>query len=163
MRVAVLTRFGHVTGGIETYLETVLPGLAERGHHVDVWHEAPLAADRRPLVTHAGISVTPIGRSADAVEQTVREIQRRRTEVVFSQSIDDVRVERRIASLAPTIVLLHAYYGACISGYKTFQFPRGCPCERALGPGCLVRYHARHCGGWSPMSMVRSYNLQRAR
>ena len=61
------------------------------------------------------------------------------------------------------LVLLHAYHGTCISGSKAFGFPSPQVCTRALGPGCLVNYLPRRCGGWSPLTMVSGYVEQRRR
>ena len=61
------------------------------------------------------------------------------------------------------LVLLHAYHGTCISGSKAFGFPSPQICTRPLGPGCLVNYLPRRCGGWSPLTMVSGYVEQRRR
>jgi glycosyltransferase involved in cell wall biosynthesis len=36
-------------------------------------------------------------------------------------------------------------------------------CTREFGPGCLLHYYPRRCGGWSPVTMFRQYELQHTR
>jgi len=65
--------------------------------------------------------------------------------------------------VAPGVIFAHDYHGTCISGTKTIRAPTARCCERTFGPSCLVQYYPRHCGGWSPVTMVQLYGLQRAR
>ncbi len=162
MRIAIPTRYAHAVGGVETYLECVLPLLAGAGHDVKVWNEFDTVAGGRSVVP-AGVPIGRLGPSSGAVEHGLADIAAWKPDVVFSQGIAAVDAERRLQATAPMVVLLHAYHGACISGNKMHAFPAPAPCSRELGPGCLLRYHVRRCGGWSPVTMVASYREQRLR
>lgn len=162
MKIAIPTRYAHAVGGVETYLECILPALAASGHDVKVWHELDTVAGSRGVVP-AGVPVGRLGPSRDAIERGLADIAAWKPDVVFSQGIAAVDAERRLQAAAPMVVLLHAYHGACISGNKMHAFPAPEPCSRELGPGCLLRYHVRRCGGLSPITMVSSYREQRLR
>jgi len=68
-----------------------------------------------------------------------------------------------VLDIAPAVFFAHNYYGTCISGAKTFKTPVVTPCGRRFGWQCLAHYYPRRCGGWSPVTMVRQYRLQRKR
>jgi glycosyltransferase involved in cell wall biosynthesis len=152
LRIAVATRFLNRAGGIETYLESVLPGLAAQGHNLSVWHEFPLASGDESFVP-ASIPTHLLGVDRMTVSP----------DVVFLHGLSDPSLEARLSDAAPLVIFLHAYDGTCVSGTKTHSFPAPHACARALGPGCLVRYFPLRCGGWSPLTMVRSYGRQRER
>ena len=159
MRIAVATRFAQAVGGVETYLGATLPGLVSRGHDVRVWHEFGLT-EGGELMVPSDISMRPLGTNT---EGALASISAWPPDVVFLNGLSEPAIEERLGRIAPMLVLLHAYHGTCISGSKAFSFPTPQVCTRALGPGCLVNYLPRHCGGWSPVTMVSSYVRQRRR
>lgn len=162
MRIAVPTRFAHRVGGVETYLETVLPALARRGHDVKVWYEFDVPPGSHSCIPD-NVARTQLHSTSGNLNVALEDLASWRPDVIFSQGIAHIAAERRMQSIAPFVVLMHAYHGACISGTKMHGFPSPQPCSRALGPGCLVRYHVRRCGGWSPVTMLTSYADQRLR
>ena len=159
MRIAVATRFAHTVGGVETYLGAALPGLVSRGHDVRVWHEFGLT-EGAELMVPPEIPVRSLDADTDSALST---ISAWRPDVVFLNGLSEPAIEERLGRIAPMLVLLHAYHGTCISGSKAFSFPSPQVCTRALGPGCLVNYLPRRCGGWSPLTMVSGYVEQRRR
>jgi glycosyltransferase involved in cell wall biosynthesis len=159
LKIAIATRFLYRAGGVETYLEHVLPALVARGHEVRVWHEfAPEPGAVRMLPET--IIAAPIGKPSDAAFQQAAAWQ---PDTVFLHGLSSVALEERFAAIAPTVVFQHAYHGTCISGTKTHSFPATTPCSRTLGPGCLLQYYPRRCGGWHPLSMLNAYGEQRRR
>jgi glycosyltransferase involved in cell wall biosynthesis len=161
VRIAVATRFVHRVGGVETYLAGVLPALADRGHEVAVWHEFDVPSDSTAFVP-AQMGTYRI-RTPGGASDVLDDLAAWRPELVFSQGMADVTSEKRLRTIAPTVAVMHDYRGACISGTKLHAFPVPRPCTRALGPGCLTRYHALRCGGWSPVTMATEYAEQRQR
>lgn len=162
MKIAVATRFVGRAGGVETYLEAVLPSLASRGHDVSVWHEFPALAQGDRIVP-AGIPSHYLGTGADGVSRAVAMLDASRPGLIFLHGLSSPAIEAMLASVAPLVVLLHAYDGTCVSGTKTHSFPASHVCSRPLGPGCLLRYYPRRCGGLSPLTMFTSYSRQRQR
>ena len=139
--------------------EGVLPALAARGHAVKVWHEINLPAGVRPLIG-AGVQRQRLGSSTADVRSALLDMRRWQPDVVFSQGIARPSAELEMMAIAPFVSVLHAYQGTCISGFKTHGFPTPTTCRQSLGPACLLQFHARRCGGWSPVTMARDYVTQ---
>lgn len=162
LRIAIPTRFVHGVGGVETYLEGVLPALLSRGHTLKLWHEFDRPPGVASLVPQT-VDVGRLGPTPEAALGAVADIAAWKPDVIFSQGLSRLDSEQRLLPLAPLVVVLHAYHGTCISGHKMHGVPTPRPCTRTLGPGCLVRFHARRCGGLSPLTMVRDFVEQRGR
>src|SRR6478735_6488761 len=60
LRIAVVSSFSHSVGGVETYLESLLPKLVERRHTVGLWHEYAAPSSSRSIVP-AGVQTCHIG------------------------------------------------------------------------------------------------------
>jgi glycosyltransferase involved in cell wall biosynthesis len=156
MKVAVVTRFIHRAGGVETYLESVLPALTRRGHEVTVWYEYAAAIGTTRIVPDT-IPSHEIG-AGGAVASIPKNV-----DVIFLHGLSEPALEDNLQSIAPLVVFLHAYNGTCVSETKSYAFPRPAVCSRSLGVGCLVRYFPRRCGGLNPFTMMTSYSRQRDR
>lgn len=160
MRIAVAAHTRGRVGGVETYLATVIPALARAGHDVSCWFETDGAASEPILRADEGVTSW----TADAGEATaLNGLRAWRPDLVFAHGVADVAHERALLDVAPAVLFAHSYYGTCISGSKLRQWPATQTCTRRFGPACLLQYHARRCGGWSPVSMTRQYRLQQSR
>jgi glycosyltransferase involved in cell wall biosynthesis len=158
MRVAVVARTTERRGGIETYLEMILGGLAARGHALlllceDAAGPGEPLIDVPPAVTLIEQPDAPRGAVAGALRQWG-------PDVVFSQGLLSPDRERECLAVAPVIFLAHTYHGTCISGRKMFQLPVETPCHRRFGRACLFLYLPRRCGGLSPATMIAEYRRQ---
>jgi glycosyltransferase involved in cell wall biosynthesis len=155
VRIAVVTRNGRVVGGVETYLDTVIPRLEAAGHEISLFCERD-----------APFSLQAIGHSANAPTSCVTEmgaarsfesLRRWQPDLIYSHGLDDIEMEARAHSLGPAIVFAHDYGATGISGTKTFAFPASSPCMRRLGAGCVANLYPRRCGGVSPLSMFADF------
>ena len=148
-------------GGVETYLDALVPALHARGHAVALIAERDAPTDRalirRPASVPAWVAET-MGR--DAALAALREWG---PDVVLVNNVDDALLERGLQQAAPSVFFSHAYYGTCVSGRKMHGFPRPVPCGRRLGVACLALYFPRRCGGLNPVTMLRSYHEQHRR
>jgi glycosyltransferase involved in cell wall biosynthesis len=157
MRIAVATRTLARVGGVEAYVERSAQGLVAAGHDVCVF---PEDGARRA----GGLDVEawmPRSRSGASLAAAVRDYG---PDVLVTHGLDDPGLEAVLATtIRPSVFFAHAYHGTCISGAKAHSWPGVRPCTRTLGPGCLVRYHARRCGGLNPVTMVREYHRQLGR
>jgi len=157
MRILITTVSGGFVGGIETYIQAVVPYLRELGHEVGVMCQvAPEPEIVRRLMSSAGIECwsTPI---------SLRQIEDWRPDVVYSQGLSDAELESQITKRFPTVLYAHAYHGTCISGTKCFAHRNFEPCRRRLGPMCLAYYFPFGCGGRNPLTMLAFYRQQRRR
>jgi glycosyltransferase involved in cell wall biosynthesis len=159
-RVAIVSHSRARVGGVETYLASVVPALRRAGYEVGCWFETA-GADADPVIAPDDGVMSWVA-SADS-DHGVAGLAAWKPDVVYGHGVVSPAHERATMQLAPAVFFAHSYYGACISGTKSFKFPVMRPCERALGPGCLAQYYPRGCGGWSPLTLARQYRLQRDR
>ena len=150
MRIAVTNHHRQLTGGTESYLNGVIPELANRGHEVALWHEAS--------VSSGAASINSPEHSTD-----FRSLAPWRPELIFNHGLQSPERELSLSAIAPVIHFAHNYHGTCISGEKTHKFPSPASCRRTLGPACLLHYLPHRCGGLDPLVMLRDYGIQSAR
>ena len=159
-RVAIVSHSRARVGGVETYLASIVPALLRSGHEVGCWFEtAGIGADS---VLDPDDGVESWVASADS-DRGLADLAAWKPDVVYGHGVVSPAHERATMRLAPAVFFAHSYYGACVSGTKSFRFPVLRPCNRTLGPGCLAQYYPRRCGGWSPITLARQYQLQRER
>jgi len=160
MRIAIAAHSARRVGGVEQYLADVVPALVRAGHDVACWFETE-DADHSPILDRGGL--VPTWTASRTPELGVPALREWRPDVVYAHGVADAAVERALIGVAPAVLFAHSYYGTCISGTKTLQTPAPHCCDRTFGRACLLQYYPRRCGGWSPVTMVRRYGLQRAR
>lgn len=159
MRIAVVTQSRDRVGGVEAYLQAVLPALAAR--HVVAFVSASTATtERGAVVLPAGVPALVMDPAHGDPLQPVRSWN---PDLVFAHGLDNAVVEAELLSVAPTVIVEHTYTGTCISSSKTMMWPAPVQCERSFGPVCLALYFPRKCGGVSPLTMVTLYRTQSAR
>jgi glycosyltransferase involved in cell wall biosynthesis len=162
MRILIATTHCGIVGGVETYLQAVLPALGARGHEVALLYEHP--ADAAAEAVDARTSGPPAWRvREDDLPAALAPVAAWRPDVVYLQGLEAPAVEEALADRFPTVLFAHNYHGACISGTKRYAFPVARPCGRTFGAACLLHYYPRRCGGLSPRTMVREYRRQRRR
>ena len=161
MRIALVTHVRSKVGGTETYIEQLAAGLTDAGHDIALWHEVDGGGDRGPIKLPAG-SPSWSG-EALGMPRALEGLRSWRPDVLFSHTVSTPEVEASLLRLAPTVMFVHAYHGACISGSKSRLSPVRMPCERPLGRPCLLHYYPRRCGGWNPVTLARRYALETRR
>lgn len=159
MRVAVLTWTDRRAGGVESYLEAVLPALAATGQNIGFWHEVSEPEDRPAIALPPGIERRACGNRGAAIAA----LRSWNPDVVISNGLADARLELDLAEVAPLVLVAHNYHGTCISGTKCWSVPVRQPCSRTFGVACLGLYYPRRCGGLSPVTMTRLYARSRLR
>jgi len=160
MRIAVAAHSSRRVGGVEQYLAAAVPALVRAGHDVACWFETD-EGDHLPILDR-GTAVTT-WTAARTREHAVPALREWRPDVIYVQGVANVAIEDALLGVAPSVLFAHSYYGTCISGTKTVQTPSPHACARTFGPACLLHYYPRRCGGWSPVTLLRRYELQRTR
>jgi glycosyltransferase involved in cell wall biosynthesis len=152
MRVLVANDGFRDAGGVQSYLDVVLPGLAARGHTIATLHPRIGAAPPVSAPPFEMFSIEDAG-----TEAAFARVSKWHPDVCFSHNMWYLDVERRLLALAPTVKFMHGYFGTCISGQKSFGWPRSSPCQRVFGAGCLAAYYPRHCGGLNFRNFLGQY------
>ena len=161
MRIAIVTSYSRKAGGAEGYLDRVIGELRAAGHHIALLAEFDAPADRAPIRVPAdgpAWCATTLG-----WEAALKSLRDWRADIVFSQGLDDPAREAQAIEMAPAVFFAHAYRGCCISGAKSFAFPKLRPCSRRLGSACLFHFYPHRCGGLSPLTALSDFRRESQR
>lgn len=162
MRILIATSHRGLWGGVERYLQSVIPGLMQRGHSLGLLYEYPLDSKERALDSQAAGVPCWCAREM-GLESTMRSIHSWAPELVYCHGLDDPSLEGSLLKSLPVALYAHSYFGTCVSSRKCFSWPRLEPCGRRLGASCLLHYFPRRCGGLDPATMWRLYQIQSQR
>jgi len=159
MRILIATSNRIVVGGVETYLEALLPRLLVSGHELAIVHEEATIPGRE-TIDQPGGGVTTWSVAELGGEGAKRAFDQWKPDVVYSHGLRGADLESHLIENYPVVLYAHNYYGTCVSGRKCHSFPRATPCGRTFGPGCMVQYYPRRCGGLDPGTMWRMFQRQ---
>jgi glycosyltransferase involved in cell wall biosynthesis len=145
-------------GGVQTYLEAIVPGLASRGHDI-----AMLYLDHVPGMPSPGSrDVRPhFSVARDGLDATMAAVARWQPQICYSNHMRDLGVDRHLLAIAPVVKFMHGYTGTCVSGQKMFGMPVPKPCHRKLGAACVALYLPRRCGGLNVLKIPGLYRWAR--
>lgn len=161
MRVAVLARNRRKGGGVESYLDGIIPELLKLGHDVAFISEVEGPLDREQIPLPEGVPAWAFSESG--AEDALRILRAWKPDVIYAHSFFDPALEARTLEVAPSVFFAHVYHGTCISGSKTLSSPTARPCTRRFGWPCLLQYYPNRCGGLSPLTMFSEFQRQHAR
>src|SRR5215216_287195 len=161
MRIAIAYSNRRKVGGIEAYLARVMPELSRLGYTLAFWHEVEGPDYREQIGLPCG---APIWSVSDlGTERALAVLREWHPDLIYSHGLLDPKLESEMLKVAPAVFFAHGYYGTCISGGKAFKYPVAKPCDRRFGWQCLLQYYPHRCGGLSPMTLFKLYNLQSKR
>jgi glycosyltransferase involved in cell wall biosynthesis len=163
MRIAVINYTSRRIGGVETYLEAVLPLLQQRGHELAFWAETDVPFHRPAIALPSETKFWLAKRGDRGLRDSVDQLRQWRPDVLYIHKLDRPSIEEQMREIAPVLFFAHDFHGTCVSGNKAFAFPTRTPCHRCLGVACLAYYYPRRCGGLNPYTMFRLYFKQRRR
>jgi glycosyltransferase involved in cell wall biosynthesis len=156
MRILVATTHRAIVGGVETYLRDLLPHLRRLGHAVALLSEQ-VAHPSQPAIGSVDVPLWRLD------EDGFGFARRWRPDVCYLHGLSEPTREEALLERFPTVLFAHNYAGTCVSGTKRHALPTPRPCERVLGPGCLLAYLPCRCGGLNPATMLRHYVQQTRR
>jgi glycosyltransferase involved in cell wall biosynthesis len=151
MRILVANDGLSDVGGVQSYLDCVLTGLAARGHSVAVIYCSDSGRPEIGAVARQFESFT----AADGVAATLAAARDWKPDVCFSHNVNDLSLEEALVTAFPVVKFMHGYFGTCVGGQKMHAFPERVPCDRAFGAACLALYLPRHCCRLNPATLVR--------
>jgi glycosyltransferase involved in cell wall biosynthesis len=159
MRIAILNWSLRRVGGVETYLEQLLPLLMDKGHDAAFLHETDVPSHRDRLAVPGGVPCWNV--SVMGADQALAAMRRWQPHILYTHILSDTDLEAGALAIGvPSVYFAHAYHGTCISGRKAHSFPAPIPCNRRFGTACLAYYFPRRCGGLSALTMVSAYRTQ---
>jgi glycosyltransferase involved in cell wall biosynthesis len=150
MRILVANDGLSDVGGVQSYLDGILPGLAARGHAVALIYCSDSGRPEVRAINRQFEAFTlGAGRSA-----ALAAMQSWAPDVCFSHNVNDLALERALLDAFPVVKFMHGYFGTCVGSQKMHAFPTPVPCNRRFGPACLALYLPRHCCRWDPGTLV---------
>ena len=162
MRILVTNPSRQLLGGVEKYLELLLPALVRRGHSLALVYEHP--CDHGVPTIDGFVSDLPVWCSDEVgLPSLLTQVAAWNPDVVYAQSFDDPNLEAALLDRYFSVLYAHTYYGTCVSGRKCYSAPRLRPCSRRFGASCLLMYYPRRCGGLNPATMLRWFEVQSGR
>jgi glycosyltransferase involved in cell wall biosynthesis len=162
VRILIATAHRDLVGGVEKYLQSVIPALQGRGHSIALVYDYPCDPSEAGIDSHA--AEVPSWCSMDlGVSSVLRSLKDWVPDVVYCHGLDNSALERSLLDSYPTTLYAHSYHGTCISGRKCHTRPGLQPCSRRFGKACLVLYHPLGCGGRNPLTAWRMFQAQSLR
>lgn len=158
MRIVVSNSYQDRRGGAETYVERLLALLESAGHDVIAVFDVEPEPGAPRLAVPPGVQSFTV--ESDGLDATLKAINARDDAIVLANSLDSplVAADRRIER--PLAFYAHTYVSSCINGLRINRRPTPHPCDKVFGPGCLVSYFPRQCGGRSPLTMITAYRSE---
>jgi glycosyltransferase involved in cell wall biosynthesis len=156
MRILISTAHRNMVGGVEKYLQQMLPCLAGRGHQLALLYEFRFDPASEPIDA-PDLHIPSCGTEESGVEAALKFLRDWKPDVVYSQGLEDANLQSIILNEYSTVLYAHNYIGTCASGEKCHAFPISEPCDRQFGPACLALYLPRRCGGLHPGTMFKMY------
>ena len=161
MRILIAALSRDLIGGVEKYLQSVIPPLLERGHSIGIVYEFRSNRERESIAS--GLDVPSWCAGELGMESTLASVRAFAPDVVYSQGLSDEALEQALLDSYVTAFYAHTYWGTCITGRKTHSLPRIEPCERRFGVACLAQYYPRRCGGLNPSTMWQLFQIESRR
>ena len=131
MRILVANDGLSDVGGVQSYLDCVLSGLAARGHAIAIVH---CSDSGRPEVSAANRQFESFTFDSGP-SSTFATLRTWAPDVCFSHNINDLSLERSLLDAFPVVKFMHGYFGTCVGGQKMHAFPTPVPCERSIRSG----------------------------
>jgi len=161
MKILIATSQRSIVGGVETYLQNVIPALYERGHQIAMLYDFDGSSDGATVDSpDRDLPVWFSGALREQPEQW-RELTEWKADVVYSHGLGAADIEKKLQETFPVIRYVHGYWGTCTTGRKCHAFPAIQSCERSFGPMCLVLHYPRRCGGLNPVLAWKMFQTER--
>jgi len=149
MRILIASEHRMLVGGVEKYLQAVIPGLLDRGHDLALLHEHPVNPGAETIDPPVGSLETWCVAQLQA-QGALDSVEEWKPDVVYLHGLESASLEAALGNAYPTVLYAHNYDRTCGSGTKCHAFPNPRPCNRRLGAMCLLLHYPRRCGGWHP-------------
>ena len=161
MRIAIANWSFSKVGGVETYLNTILPEFENVGCTVALISEVDESSAYKRIVAPRNSPswcVSKIG-----LDRVLDLLRKWNADLIFCNGLNSSTFETELLRAAPSVFFAHGHYGICVSGSKTWRFPRVAICSQSFGWQCLVHYYPHRCGGLNPITALNAYRRESSR
>jgi len=158
VRIAIINHHRNLVGGVESYLSQLLPAMQDYGFQVAFWSVEQADPARPQISIPDGMPAWSVAELGEAA--ALATLNRWQPDVIFAHGLRSPGLEIKTQQIAPAVFFAHAYYGACISGAKTFRRPEIRVCEKRFGWQCLLHFYPRRCGGLNPIATIKQSQNQ---
>jgi glycosyltransferase involved in cell wall biosynthesis len=152
MRILISSAHRNLVGGVEKYLQSIIPALDSQGHELGLFCEYQ-ADPKRERIDPPGLSMRVWCLEGNDRQAALASIAEWDPDIVYHHGFDRpdaVGLEDALFSAYPVALYVHNYDRTCGTGQKCFMFPHAQVCERKIGPACLLLHYPRRCGGLRP-------------
>lgn len=157
MRILLASTNRAVVGGIETYLQSLVPALLRRGHEVALVYQRR-CQDESETIDPPGRTI-PIWYGSELLSSSApwREIADWNPDVVYAHCPESLDLEERLLARYSSVLYIHNYWGTCTTGRKCHDLPNTRACNRKFGLACLALHYPRRCGGLNPLTALQMF------
>ena len=159
MRILIASSHRNIVGGVEKYLQALLPELVRHGNQIALAYEERFDPQLESIDGSEELPAWCLDEMGD--HALLSSVAAWNPHVVYAHGLASPRVLRALLDAYPTVFYAHNYHGTCASGQKCHAIPRPQPCSRRFGPACLFLYYPRRCGGLHPGTMLQLYRCSR--
>src|SRR5579864_2179914 len=158
MRILIATSHRNLVGGVEKYLQVVIPALADRGYQIGLLYETPwdkyLESIDSPELDLRACGIAEVGS-----HRALQFVADCKPDIIYSNGLAAPGLQTALLNAYPNVLYAHNYLGTCATGQKCHAFPAPQPCNRLFGPACLLLHYPRRCGGLHPGTMFKMFRL----
>ncbi len=160
MRILIVTSHRNMVGGVEKYLQGIIPCLAQRGHELALLYKHRFDPKKEPI-DPPDLQIPCLGIEEAGAAQGLRFAADWKPDIAYLQGMEAADFRSALLHRYPTVFYAHNYVGTCASGEKCHAFPSPQPCDRQFGPACMVLYYPRRCGGLNPLTTWKLFERSR--
>ncbi len=161
MRILLVNSHDALVGGVERYLERLLPALSSRGHSIALLFEHAPKANRLEPETASLSALVPDAPAwhlgSTNLASVLGPIRDWEPDLVFVHALRSIELEERLLANYPCYLFAHDHYRTCPAGAKTHAFPVLEPCRFPASPTCLALHLVRRCGGLNPLTALQDF------
>src|ERR1700680_1300163 len=112
MKILIAAQHRNIVGGAETYLQTLIPSLLKSGHQVAMLYDyIPSNPASTPVAPpEAELPVGDCEQLRHSPDKW-REIANWSADVVYSQGVASLDVDKILQENYPTVLYMHSYWG----------------------------------------------------
>ena len=163
MKILITTHHRGIVGGLETYLQALIPALLKRGHQVAMVCDYPAGRDGATVDPKDGKLQVWWSEDLKPDSAVYSDLNRWGPDVIYAQKISPMGPDRMLQKRYPTVLYMHGYWGTCTTGRKCHAFPNIQACTRTFGPACLLMHYPKRCGGLNPVSAWKMFRDEQVR